>query len=316
MNIVILDGYTTNPGDLPFTEFKKMGNLTVYDYTPDELTIERCKGADIIIGNKTNLPKEVLENISAKYIGLFSTGYNVVDIETASKLGITVCNVPAYSTNAVAQHTFALILELYNHVGLHSALVRDGKWSDPEKFCFWDKPLYELTGKTLGVIGMGSIGQKTAEIASAFGMKVIFANRSKKDYLPYPQVSLDELYKTADIISLHCPLTPETTGMIDKNAIDKMKKNAIIINTSRGPAINEQDLADSLNSGRIMGAGVDVLSTEPPKEDNPLLTAKNCLITPHIAWAAHETRERCLGIAVQNVKNYLNGTPTNVVSNL
>lgn len=314
MNIVILDGYTTNPGDLPFTEFEKMGNLTVYDYTPDELAVERCRNADIIIGNKTNMPREFLEQIEAKYIGLFSTGYNVVDIETASKLGITVTNVPAYSTNAVAQHTFALILELYNQVGLHSALVKQGEWSNPERFCFWNKPLFELSKKTLGIIGMGSIGQKTAQIATAFGMEVIFANRSKKDGLPYKQVSLDELYENADIISLHCPLTPKTKGMINKEAIEKMKKEAIVINTSRGDTVNEQDLADALNSHRIQGAGVDVLSTEPPKKDNPLLTAENCIITPHIAWAPHETRARMLSVAVENVKNYLKGTPTNLVS--
>lgn len=314
MNIVILDGYTTNPGDLPFTEFEKMGNLTAYDYTPDHLAAERCRDADIIIGNKVLMPKEFLEQIKAKYIGLFSTGYNVVDVEAAHCLGITVTNVPAYSTNAVAQHTFALILELYNHVGLHSELVKNGKWSDPEKFCFWDKPLLELDGKTLGIIGLGSIGQKTAEIAAAFGMKVIFCNRREREIPPYTRVTMDELFAQSDIVSLHCPLTPDTTGIINKENIGKMKSSAIIINTSRGGAVVEKDLADALNSNLIAGAAVDVLSTEPPKSDNPLVGAKNCIITPHIAWAAHETRSRMLGVAVENVKAYLRGEPQNVVS--
>lgn len=318
MNIVILDAYTTNPGDLSWERFSEFGEVTAYDYTPPELIIERCKDAEIIIDNKVILTKEIMDNLpKLKYIGMLSTGFNVIDIDAAKKNGVVVCNVPTYSTAAVAQLTFALILEIYNQVGVHNEAVHSGEWSSCRDFCFQKTPLVELSNKTIGLIGYGKIGSEVAKIADAFSMNIVCYVPSKKplpDFKKFRFVTLDELAEQSDIVSLHCPLTPETTGIINKRFISKMKENAIIINTSRGPAIDEQALADALNEGKIAGAGVDVLSTEPPKENNPLLTCQKCFITPHIAWAGFETRERLIGVVFDNLKSFINGNPTNVVN--
>lgn len=318
MNIVILDAYTTNPGDLSWDAFKEFGNVTVYDYTPSELVIERCKDAEIIIDNKVILSKETLNELpKLKYIGMLSTGFNVIDTKTAKGNGVVVCNVPTYSTSAVAQLTFALILETYNQVAVHSKAVHDGEWTSCRDFCFQKTPLIELNGKTIGLIGYGKIGSEVAKIADAFSMNILCYVPSVKpqpSYKNFKFVSLYELAEKSDIVSLHCPLTPETQGIINEEFISKMKKNAIVINTSRGPSIDEQALADAINSGIIAGAGVDVLSTEPPKADNPLLACEKCFITPHIAWAGYETRERLIGVVYDNLKAFLEGNPINVVN--
>ncbi len=318
MKIVILDAYTTNPGDLSWDAFNQFGDVSVYDYTPDSMVIERCKDAEIIIDNKVILNKQILKQLpKLKYIGMLSTGFNVIDIEAAKKQGVVVCNVPTYSTSAVAQLTFALILELYNQVGLHSNAVHDGEWTACRDFSFQKTPLVELAGKTIGLIGYGKIGSEVAKIADAFGMNILCYVPSEKpipDFNSFKFVSIDELAENSDIVSLHCPLTPETTGIINEKFIGKMKNSAIVINTSRGPAVDEKALADALNSGRIAGAGVDVLSTEPPKADNPLLACEKCFITPHVAWAGFETRQRLVGVVYDNLKAFLDGNPVNVVN--
>lgn len=319
MKIVNLDGCTTNPGDLSWEGIEKLGDYTVYDRTEPEKIIERAKGAEILIINKTVIDRHLLDALSPelKYIGLQSTGYNVVDCEYARKLGITVCNIPAYSTNAVAQLVFAFILQITNEVTLHSNAVMEGEWCTCPDFCFWKKPLTELDGKTIGIIGFGSIGHRVATIAEAFGMNVLAYNprpKNKGDLKTIQFVDMDTLLAESDIITCHCPLTPQTENLINKNNIAKMKKSAILINTSRGPVVDEQALADALNHNRIMAAGLDVLKVEPAKKDNPLLKAKNCYITPHIAWAAKETRARLLRILEENIVAYLNGKPQNVVN--
>lgn len=317
MKIVNLDGYTTNPGDLSWDSFKQYGDLVVYDRTNPEDIIERAKDADALIINKSIITREIIEQLpKLKYIGLQSTGYNVVDCEAAKKHNIVVSNIPAYSTTAVAQLTFALILQFTNKVTLHSDAVHDGEWSNCPDFCFWKAPLAELDNKTIGIIGFGSIGKRVKNIAKSFGMKVlVFTPHPKPDeYSDVTFVDFDTLLKNSDFITCHCPLTPNTENLINKDAISKMKKNAIIINTSRGPVINDNDLADALNNDRIQGAGLDVLRVEPPEKINPLLTAKNCYITPHIAWAGFETRERLLGILEDNLKAFIEGNPQNVVN--
>lgn len=319
MKIVNLDGCTTNPGDLSWEGIEKLGDYTVYDRTEPEKIIERAKGAEILIINKTVIDRHLLDALSPelKYIGLQSTGYNVVDCEYARELGITVCNIPAYSTNAVAQLVFAFILQITNEVTLHSNAVMEGEWCTCPDFCFWKKPLTELDGKTIGIIGFGSIGHRVATIAEAFGMNVLAYNprpKNKGDLKTIQFVDMDTLLAESDIITCHCPLTPQTENLINKNNIAKMKKSAILINTSRGPVVDEQALADALNHNRIMAAGLDVLKVEPAKKDNPLLKAKNCYITPHIAWAAKETRARLLRILEENIVAYLNGKPQNVVN--
>ena len=318
MNIVILDAYTSNPGDLSWENFEALGNLTVYDYTPNDKIVERCKDADAVIDNKVVITKEIIDQLpKLKYIGMLSTGYNVIDTAAAKEHGIVVSNVPTYSTSAVAQLTFALILETYNQVGVHSNAVHSGEWSSCRDFCFWKTPLIELAGKTIGIIGFGKIGNDVAKIADAFGMNILcYVPREKPmpEYRNFRFVSLDELAAESDIISLHCPLTPETTGLINEKFISKMKKSAIVINTSRGPAVDEQALADAINSGKIYGAGVDVLSTEPPKNDNPLLSCERCFITPHVAWAGYETRVRLLDVVYNNLKAFSDGSPVNVVN--
>ncbi len=319
MKIVNLDGFTTNPGDLSWDGIKKLGDYTVYDRTSPEQIIERAKGAEILIVNKTIVTRQILDKLAPelKYIGLQSTGYNVVDCEYAKQLGITVCNIPSYSTNAVAQLVFSFILQITNEVTIHSDAVKSGEWCACPDFCFWKKPLTELAEKTIGIIGFGAIGRKVAAIAEAFDMNVLAYSPSPKDkgeLKTIKFVSLEEVLKNSDIITCHCPLNTHTQGLINKENISKMKKTAIFINTSRGPVVDEQALADALNNGDILAAGLDVLKTEPANKDNPLLTAKNCYITPHIAWAAKETRARLLKILEENIIAYLEGHPQNVVN--
>lgn len=317
MKIVNLDGYTTNPGDQSWEWLAKYGEYTIYDRTgPDEI-IDRAKGADILIINKSVITAQMLDKMpNLKYVGLQSTGYNVIDCKAARERGITVSNIPAYSTNAVAQLVFAFILQITNKVTLHSDSVHNGEWCSCPDFCYWKAPLSELDGKAIGIIGFGSIGQRVSNIAKAFGMKVIV-------YTPHPKpekftdvefADLDTLFKNSDIITCHCPLTPATEKIINADALSKMKKSAILINTSRGPVVDEQALADALNNEEIQAAGLDVLKVEPPTPDNPLLTARNCYITPHIAWAAYETRARLLTILEENLKAFIDGKPQNVVN--
>lgn len=318
MKITVLDGYTTNPGDLSWDEISRLGELTVYDRTPRELTAERSAGSEILLTNKTVLNNELLRSLPRlRYVGVLATGYNVIDTDEARRLGITVTNIPAYSTGSVAQLTFALILELCFHVQRHSDSVMEGKWTGSVDFTFRNYPLTELAGKTIGIIGFGNIGRKVCEIAMAFGMKVLASSRSGKDTPEYPGFELtdtDDLLSRSDIVSIHCPLTPQTAGMINMNRLRLMKKSAFLINTSRGPIIVEKDLADALNEGSIAGAGLDVMAEEPPRAGNPLLTARNCIITPHIAWATTESRKRLLDQAAGNIKAFLSGSPVNVVS--
>ncbi len=318
MKIVVLDSYALNPGDLSWDWLEKLGECHIHHRTPKGKISERCSGADIILTNKTPLTKETLSGLpNLKYIALLSTGYNIVDYKYAGERGIPVSNIPAYSTNAVAQLTFSLILEITNAVGLHSESVRNGEWSSCPDFCYWKTPLTELSGKTLGIVGFGQIGRAVADIASAFNMNVVAVSGHKTDQSHrknFRWADLDTLAEVSDIISFHCPLTEATTGLVNKEFISKCKDGAIIINTSRGPVVNDRDLADALNSGKLRGAGLDVLTTEPPEIENPLLKAKNCFITPHIAWAAFETRERLMKILKENVLAYLDGNPQNVVN--
>ena len=317
MNIVVLDGFALNPGDLSWEKLHTLGNVTVYERTPAELVEERAREAEIVLTNKTLLFKDTLKKLpKVQYIGVLATGYNVVDLDYARERGITVTNVPAYSTESVAQMTFALLLELCLSVGQHNQAVKEGEWCRSKDFCFWKSPLTELSGKTMGIIGFGSIGQRVAEIALAFGMKVLVYSRTKKDYVRenLEWTSLDLLLKNADVVSLHCPLTDKTRQIIDKNAIEKMKQGALLLNTSRGPWLQDEAVADALNEGKLGGAAMDVLVEEPPKADNPLLSAKNCIITPHVAWATKEARGRLMDIASANVKAFLEGKPQNVVS--
>lgn len=318
MKIVVLEGYVVNPGDLSYDKLKALGDVTIYDRTPKDKVIEYSKEADILLINKTVLGKDELEQLpKLKYIGVMATGYNVVDIKAAKDLGIVVTNIPNYSTKSVSQLTFAFILELCHHAQEHSEAVRNGAWSSSKDFSFWNYPLTELDGKTLGIIGFGSIGRQVADIAEAFGLKVIAYSRTRKDESGrknFRWVTLDELFKQSDIVSLHCPLFPETKGIINIDNLKKMKSSAFLINTGRGPLIAEEDLAYALNNGIIAGAGLDVLSKEPPAIDNPLLSAKNCIITPHIAWASKEARERLLDISINNVKAFIKGFAENVVS--
>ncbi len=313
--IVVLDGYTLNPGDLSWDGFSDLGDLTVYDRTEEKDILSRIGSADIVITNKTPLTKETIDKASElKYIGVLATGFNVVDIQAAKEKGVPVCNIPTYGTDAVAQFAFAMLLDITSHVAHHSDEVFKGRWSESPDFCFWDKPLMELLGKTMGIIGFGRIGQATGRIAKAFGMQVLAYDAHQDPTADAVYVSLDELYALSDVIALHCPLFPETEGIINKKSIAKMKDGVIILNNSRGPLIVEQDLADALNSGKVYAAGVDVVSSEPIQKDNPLLTAKNCIITPHISWAPKESRVRLMGIAVDNLTSFLKGKPVNVVN--
>ena len=319
MKIVNLDGYTVNPGDLSWESIESLGDYTVYDRTDESQILERAKGAEILIINKTVVSNDMLDCLAPelKFIALQSTGYNVVDVKYARSIGITVSNIPSYSSDAVAQLVFALILQITNKVTLHSDAVMNGEWCSCPDFCFWKAPLTELTGKTIGIIGFGTIGRRVAEIAEAFRMNILAYSPRPKDKGSLKSiefVDLDTLLSSSEIITCHCPLTAETAGIINNNTISKMKKSAVFINTSRGSVVDEKALADALNEGRIAGAGLDVLDREPARSDNPLLKAKNCFITPHIAWAARETRGRLMNILYENIEAYINNTPQNVVN--
>ena len=309
--IVVLDGGVENPGDLSWAPLEALGDMTVYDYTAPEDVIPRMAGAEMVLTNKTVISAQVMKNSPAlKYIGVLATGYNVIDVAEAKRRGIVVTNVPAYSTDTVAQFTMALLLEIALRVGHHSRVVHEGKWSACRDFAFWDYPLMELKGKTMGIIGYGSIGRATGKLARAFGMEVLgYSRRGGEDCVP-----LEELYARSDVISLHCPLTAENAGMINAETITKMKDGVILINTARGGLINEADLRQALLSGKIYAAASDVVSSEPISPDNPLLGLDNMIITPHIAWAAIEARQRLMDIAVENVRCYLNGCVQNNVA--
>mgnify|MGYP001186302774 CR=1 FL=1 len=320
MKIVVLDGYTENPGDLSWDGLKAFGELTVYDRTPFADTKEIAKRigtAEVVFTNKTPINKEVMDQCpSLKFISVLATGYNVVDIAYAKTKGIPVSNIPTYGTDSVSQFAIALLLEICHHVGHHNKAVHEGKWEHNPDWCFWDYPLIELAGKTLGVIGFGRIGQRTGTIAKALNMHVLafdaYPNDHGKAIAEY--VDLDTLLHKSDVIAVHCPLFPETEGIICKKNIAKMKDGVILINNARGPLVVEKDLAEALNSGKIAAAAVDVVSTEPIKGDNPLLKAKNCIITPHMSWAPKESRQRIMDMSVDNLKAFLNGKPINVVN--
>lgn len=317
MKIVVLDGYTLNPGDLSWQELEALADCTVHDRTPPDEVIGRAKGAEILLTNKTVLSGEVLDHLpDCRYVGVLATGYNVVDIGAATDRGIVVTNVPTYAARSVAQMVFAHVLNLVQHVAHHGRTVRDGRWARSPDFCYWDYPLVELDGKIMGIIGLGRIGKATAELARAFGMKVIgydkYADPSGAG-LSTP-VGLDELFRRSDIVSLHCPLTAETLKIVNAERLGLMKPTAFLINTSRGPLVDERALADALNGGLIAGAGLDVLSVEPPTGDSPLVSARNCCITPHVAWATREARARLMKVAADNVRAFLAGNPRNVVS--
>jgi len=319
MKIVVLDGYCLNPGDLSWDSLRDLATVEVYERTSsaDEI-ISRASDAELVMANKAALSRGVLDRLpKLRYIGVLATGYDVVDVEAARERGIVVSNVPAYSTDSVAQLVFALLLELCHQVRLHSDAVRAGEWSSNQDFCFWKTPLVELAGKTMGIVGFGRIGRRTARVADALGMRVIAAARTRVSPPPYDGfrfASIEELLRESDVVSLHAPLTPETRELINAERLALMKPSAFLINTARGPLVVEQDLADALNGSRLAGAGVDVLSAEPPAADNPLLSAQNCIVTPHIAWATREARLRLMEIAVANVKAFVNGAPENVVS--
>ena len=319
MKIVVLDGYTENPGDLSWEGFEALGDLTVYDRTTDHSQIAvRIGDAEIILTNKTPVSREIMGACpKLKYIGLLATGYNVVDVKAAKEAGITVTNIPTYGTDAVSQYAIALLLELCHHIGEHSDCVKRGDWTKNKDWCFWNHPLIELAGKTMGIIGFGRIGQGTARIAQAMGMKVLAYDTYHNPELvsdTCTYASLDQVFASSDVITLHCPLFPETEGIINKDTISRMKDGVMIINNSRGPLIVEADLRDALNSKKVAGAAVDVVSTEPISMDNPLLDADNCIITPHIAWAPKESRQRLMEIAVKNLEAFLNGAAQNVVN--
>ena len=321
MKIVILDGYTENPGDISWAPFEKLGELVVYDYTAPSEIFERLSGVSVCLTNKTCFPKEVLEKLpDLKYIGCLSTGFNVVDVEYCKEHGITVTNIPEYATFATAQMTIALLLEIANKVGHHSDLVHEGVWTKGRDFCFWDGDLTELYGKTLGLFGFGKIASRVSRIASALGMNVLACRRSeiteemKKADPQVTFVNEETLWKESDVISFHCPLTPATTGLVNAEVIAKMKDGVILLNTSRGPVLDEAAVASALRSGKITALGADVVSVEPIRENNPLLSAPNTYLTPHIAWAPKETRLRLMDVAAGNLSAYLKGSPVNVVS--
>ena len=321
MKIVVLDGYTLNPGDISWSGLEKLGDCIIYDRTSltdtDEI-ISRIGNAEAVFTNKTPIHAKVLENCpNIRYIGVLATGYNVVDVKAAAEKNITVTNVPSYGTAAVGQFAIALLLEICHHIGHHNQAVHEGKWEQNDDWCFWDYPLIELAGKTMGIIGYGRIGQATGKIAQALGMRVLA-------YDAYPDMTLEcescqyadleEVLRNADVLALHCPLFPETEGLIHKDSIRKLKDGVIILNNSRGPLIVENDLAEALKSGKVAAAGLDVVSTEPIQPDNPLLNAPNCFITPHISWAPRESRQRLMDIAVNNLTAYIEGCPVNIVT--
>ena len=316
MNIVVLDGYTANPGDLNWDKLQELGKCTIYERTAPDEVLERAAGAEVLLTNKVVLNSETIAALpDLKYIGVLATGYNVVDIAAAREQGIIVTNIPAYSTPSVGQMVFAHILNITQQVRHYSEKVTQGDWSKSSDFCFYDTPLIELLGKKIGIVGLGQTGYNTARIAIGFGMKVWAVTSKSRLQLP-PEIrkaDLDQVFHECDIISLHCPLTDSTRNLVNANRLSLMKPTSILINTGRGPLVNEQDLADALNTGKIYAAGLDVLSEEPPRSDNPLLTARNCFITPHIAWANFEARQRLIHITVSNLKAYIDGKPVNVI---
>ncbi len=320
MKIVVLDGYAANPGDLDWSPLEAFGEVEVYERTPADKVLERCREAEIVLTNKVPFDAERIGALpKLRYIGVTATGYNIIDLQAAEEHGVTVTNVPAYSTASVAQMTFALLLELTQNVGHHSHLVRWGHWSEAPDFCFWDKPLIELAGLTMGLVGFGQIARAVAGIAAAFGMKVQVFTRSPEKYRNQPEyasvafVDLEELLRTSDVVSLHCPLTPETDRLINAERLGLMKPGAYLINTGRGQLVDEDALAAALKQKRLAGAGLDVLSVEPPPGSNPLLTAPNCFVTPHIAWATRAARQRLLDTVIANVGAFVEGRPQNVV---
>ena len=315
MNIVVIDGYTLNSGDLSWSIIEQYGTLTVYERTPVADVVERCKDADIVLTNKVPLDRTAITNLpKLKLISVTATGYNIIDIATAKERGITVCNVPAYGTASVAQQTFALILELTNHTGIHARSVAQGEWENCKDFSYTKTPLMELSGKTLGIIGLGNIGEQVARIGAALGMKVIYNSASKKDTTIAQYADMQTVFAVSDIVSLHCPLKPDNHQFVNQSLLQLMKPSAFLINTARGQLINEGDLANALNNSVIAGAGLDVLSAEPPSPNNPLLKAKNCIITPHIAWITKEARERIMDITVKNIAAFLEGSVVNRVN--
>lgn len=316
MKIVILDAYAANPGDLSWDEFAALGELTVYDRTAQEYAAARIGDAEVVFINKVRLTDDIFAACpNLKLVSILATGYNIVDLAAAKRRGITVCNVPGYSTRAVVQMTFALLLEICQQVGLHSGAVHTGRWQTCPDFCFWDRPLIELDGKAIGIVGYGAIGSAVGTVAQALGMKLLVTARHEK---PVPEgarfVSLPELLAQSDVVSLHCPQTAENARMIDAGALAQMKDGAILINTARGGLLDEQAVADALRSGKLLAAGMDVVSAEPIRADNPLLTAPNCFLTPHIAWAPLETRRRLQAISAENLRAFLAGKPQNVVN--
>lgn len=317
MKIVVLDGYTLNPGDLSWRDLEGCGELVVYDRTPRELVVERALGAEVILTNKTPLPAEVLAELpDLKMISVLATGYNIVDVVAAGRQGVVVCNVPGYSTDSVAELVMAMVMDFYKMVRSHSQWVHEGEWQRCEDFSFWRNPMFqELAGKTIGVIGFGEIGQRVGALAAAFRMKVLANNRRRQASVRYDfeWASLEEIYRESDVISLHCPLTAETQGLVGREQLGMMKPSAFLVNTARGPLVDEQALADALNAGVIAGAACDVVSREPILAENPLLTAKNLLLTPHIGWAAYEARVRLMAMTVENVRAYQAGQPIHVV---
>lgn len=318
MKIVVLDGYTLNPGDNPWDEVAELGDLTVFDRTPAAEVAQCAAGADIVLTNKAPLNAETLASLpDLKFISVLATGYNIVDVEEARRRGIPVSNVPIYGTDSVAQLVFALLLELCHHVSLHSALVHDGEWARRGDFCFWNTPLVELAGKKMGIVGFGRIGRRVGELAHAFGMEVIAHDTyhgSQPAYSPFHWAELNDLFSECDVVSLHCPQTSENTGMVNQVLIGRMKRDAILINTSRGALVNEADLAAALASGRISAAAADVVSAEPIAPANPLLSAPNCLITPHIAWATSAARKRLMHTTAENIRAFIAGNPINVIN--
>ncbi|MBO4891902.1 MAG: D-2-hydroxyacid dehydrogenase [Prevotella sp.] len=316
MKIVILDGYSANPGDLSWQPLENIGELTVYDRTKPEDTIQRAKDADIVLTNKVLVKRPEIEQLpKLKYIGVLATGYNVVDVEAAHEHGIIVTNVPAYSTESVAQMVFSHLLTVTNHTEHYAIQNRAGKWTASPDFCYWDTSLTELAGKTFGIVGLGNIGQRVAAIANAFGMNVIaYTSKSADKLRPYiSKRTMEELLAASDVLSLHCPLTPDTKHLINHETLGLMKPSAILINTGRGPLINDDDVAEALNSNRLRAFCADVLTEEPPKADNPLLSCENAFITPHIAWASNEARVRLIDVAINNVRAFADGKPINVV---
>jgi glycerate dehydrogenase len=315
IQIVVTDGFTLNPGDLNWKQIESLGELKVYDRTPANVIIDRCSEADIVLTNKAPFNAATLAQLPRlKMISVTATGYNVVDVQAAREKGIVVSNVPAYGTASVAQHTFALILELTNHVGMHAASVANGEWVKAPDWCYQKTTITELAGKTMGIVGWGNIGQQTAHIAQAFGMQVLYYNPSPKPGAFATFTDLPTLFAQSDIVSLHCPLKPDNAGFINNDLLQLMKPSAYLINTSRGQLINEAHLADALNNNLISGAALDVLSAEPPMPDNPLLAANNCIITPHNAWLSKEARQRVMDRTAENVSAFLNGSPVHVVN--